>query len=205
MLRVFNLALVSWLVAACAAVGYLPTNNPLLKISQAHNLIYEGRPQIAELFLQDAEEMLKEQPDPATEAEVNFAFGELYSSNTYREQRSVFEKNGTYDGTYARAITYYQRAIDLFGKQSSDVGVAKALYGLGGAQMLSGKKDASCESFHSALTIYNDGKSSGRITAEPVVYGSNYKTVGEFVMASICSNCMGLASVPLEDCYSQFE
>ena len=70
--------------------------------------------------------------------------------------------------------------------------------------MLRGENQASCSTYHSALNLYDTGKLAGRITQEPEIYGTTYKSAREFVMAAICSNCMGLANVPLEDCFSRF-
>ena len=123
MVRIGGPIFLSCLLAACAAAGYFPTDDALLKTQQAHSLMVQGRAQMAEIFLKEAVVMLEKEPNRTTAAEVNFAFGELYASEAYHGQRGIFEEYGTYDGTYSRSIAYYQKAIDLFGEQGEDIGV----------------------------------------------------------------------------------
>ncbi|MDT8375360.1 MAG: hypothetical protein RQ867_01345 [Mariprofundaceae bacterium] len=212
MVKTIGLVILTSLLTACGAMGYVKTNDPAVKTQQAYSLMSQDRFLMAEDYLLSALRILKENPNRGVEADVHFSLGNLYKNEGYHRHRTQFERLGTYDGTYIKSINHFQKAKELFESVNSEVGVAKSLLGLGGAYGLSGDEKRGCAALRSALKVYNTAKSEGRITSEPglitsepIILNPNYKTVGEIVMVRICSNCMEQPLATKEACFSHFK
>ena len=193
------------LFSGCGAIGYMKTNDPAIKTQQAYQLMSQNRFLMAEDYLLSSLDTLKDSPDLEVEADVHAALGNLYKNDGYHKQKKVFESRGTYDTTGMKSITHFKKAIELFDKAGSEVGVAKTYIGLGSAYGIIGDKKRSCGSYQKALDTYDKGKKTGSITNEPVIFNSNYKTIGELSKAFLCSSCMDKPWVTKEECFSRFK
>ena len=116
-------------------------------------------------------------------AEAYFAYGSLYKHHTYHNHSAIFEKWGTYDGSYNKSISNFEKALREFEKAGSEIGVVKSLVGIGEAYNLKNLEGTSCSYYAKALTRYNAGKESGAIGKEPVIYVKGAKNVGQVIEA----------------------
>lgn len=178
--------------------------NPIGKAQQAYSLMEQDRFLMAEDYLYSALRALKEKPDLEVEADVHHALGNLYKNEGYHRHRAQFEKLGTYDGTYRKSEMHFEKAIELFRSVGSDIGVTKSLIDLGNVYAIKSEHEKQCESYKSAVSIYENGKRTGRITTEPQIFLKGYKTIGEVAMVHICSFCMEPAPATKEACLSHF-
>lgn len=180
-MRAFIVLMVT-LLTSCTGVGYVATSDPHEKLRQAYSLMSEDRPLLAEDTIGKALKTYDENNDGLGQAEAYYAYGILYSDDSYRGRwRKLFEKMGTYDEDYSRCINNYEKAKRLFESSSSEIGVVKSLLGVG--RCYAGRNDyaSACNTYSSALTRYSEGKKSGAITKEPQFFDDRYKNTGEVI------------------------
>ncbi|TVT47658.1 MAG: hypothetical protein FHK82_18060 [Sedimenticola thiotaurini] len=161
----------------------MSTSDPNVKIQQAYRLMDEDRALMAEDLIRQAMLDYKEAANSEGMAEAYFAYGSLYKHNTYHKHSAIFKKWGTYDGSYDKSISNFENAVRKFEEAGSEIGAVKSLVGIGEAYNIKNEDITSCRYYAKALARYNEGKTSGAITKEPVIYVKGAKNVGQVIEA----------------------
>jgi len=113
------------LLSGCAAMSVPATSDPREKMGWALNL-YEkqNRPLPAERLIQEAREIYQERSDELGLAESYRQYAFFLESETVERWEPHYRKSGfldksvNYDARYEKAIEYFQKAKDIYVKQT---------------------------------------------------------------------------------------
>jgi len=190
MTRVTVWGLLCVTLIGCTGIGFIATSNPYRKLAQASELLRQDRALLAELVIGDSLEIFKRKGDELGMAEAYHAYGNLYKHYSYHgEWAATFKKYGTYDGTYMKSITHFEKSKGYFERNGKELGVIKCLFGIGNAYELRGNREKACTYYNEALSRYRAGEKQGTITPEPIIHNRQYKDPGELIESFMKSSC----------------
>ena len=171
-MRVSLITIVGFALYSCAAVGVLPTSNPMTKLHSAYRMMDEGRFRRADQFTKEASEIFEKQGDQLGIAEAYHTYGNLYKNG--------HQWNYLYD--LEKSKVYFERARELFERNKDYLGVAKSLFGMGNAVHYENPTEA-CQHYRESLKAYEMAMSEKRNPAIPMAINQNYKDFPEMVKA----------------------
>lgn len=177
-------------IIGCTGVGFVATSDPNKKLAQANALMDQDRALLAEDVIKQALEIFQKDGDELGMADAYHTYGNLYKHTSYHVTWAAkFKELGTYDGTYMKSISNYEKAIKLFEKNNEETGVVKCLVGIGNAYAGRGENEKECKYYKEALSRYQSAKKEGRLNREPVIFDKRYNNLGELIEAFIQGYC----------------
>jgi len=84
-----------------------------------------------------------------------------------------------------KSINNFIKSKEVYESADNEMGAVKSLVGAGNAYHLRNEDIKSCKYYKEALTRYDNGKNSGTITKEPVIFDKRYKNMGDIIQAFI--------------------
>lgn len=187
----FNKKLVSLMIllSGCSAALVPATDNPREKLNQAYQLIGLGRPLPAEKLAIEASTIYEKQNDYVGAGTAYSVLGMLYSSDAYRSFKDYYEKEGTYDPTYNKSISFYKKAMESSKKGGDYWGAANSLIGVGDGYINQHEPTKACEAYTEALVVYTDP--NAKVTRMAYTWNPkypSYKAMLEAIIKNSCNN-----------------
>ncbi len=172
-------ALLICMVSACSSLMTTDVNEAREKLTQAQQLINEGRPIPAEALALEAHIIFSKSDDQMALARTDFFLGELYKSKAGRQQVPS-------ETLLDESIDYLTAAEKGFKEISEHVQAAKAAFEAG--QAFRGKRDfiMACSKFHSAFQLLRSGMGDDK---EFEIHNSNFTSPAHMIEAHIQSLC----------------
>ncbi len=141
---------------ACSTTQLIETSDPNLKLDQSQQLIKADKPLQAEILLQQALIIYKENNNKMGEAEAYQRIGIYYSSEHYHDNADHYKQQQTYDAGNVKALSYLKKADFLFQKTGNFYGASITNYLIAVIYQTWGNKKAACGYLARAINLNKD-------------------------------------------------
>ena len=173
-LTIFLRVVLISMLAGCAAVGVVKSNDPATKLADAKVLIFKlDRPLPAERLIREAIEIYQKQGDVAGLAEAYRIYGFFFKSGAvdhwafiYRES-GFLDKTATFDTRYIKSVQYFNMSKAEWAKigrhdNDSNLELHKAL-----AYLLMKDTKRACKAYEASLAADREYAPTGEVKLPP--------------------------------------
>jgi len=184
-MRIFLVILISISLIGCAAVGVPITFNPAKKLWYAEALFDENdRPLPAQYLIEEAIEIYKDRNDEVGLADAYRMYALFLQSPSVDKwtKNHFFDKTVAHDNRYEKALEYWNRAINLYEKNSIYDRAANCYFKVAELYFLFlNDKRMACESSTKSLQSYLKFKKGNPVTKVNTLGFSSFE---EFIEAA---------------------
>ncbi len=180
-MRATVLTFVISLLCSCAGVGFLATSNPDTKLAQSWAMMDQGRCGLAELTIRDAMQIFEKDSNQRGIADAYLYYGLLYKHDGCRVGPPIVNPEDKSTSSFASALKIYEQL-------GNDLGAVNSLNGMAEVNAMRGDLGTACAEWREALSKYQAGKASGRISGDRVST-SGYENMGDVISAYLNREC----------------
>lgn len=146
------------ILAGCAAVGVLETNDPDIKIRDAYELFdHEQRPLPAERLIQQAIAIYQSNNDDLGLGGAYRAYGFFFRSASITKWHKIYEASAfieagaTYVNRYDKSIEYFEKSAAIFEKHQNFSALTNIYLNMGFTYEFASQPEKACEQYKKSL------------------------------------------------------
>lgn len=156
--EIITLFVLCTILAGCAAVGVVETNDPAIKIKDAYALFdQQQRPLPAERLIRQAIEIYQNKNDDLGLAEAYRAYGFFFRSAAIEKWHKTYESAGfietgaAFTNRYNKSIEYFEKSAAIFEKHQKFAELTNIYLNMGFTYEFANQPEKACEQYKKSV------------------------------------------------------